>query len=66
MSVDETLVCDHSNENYWEVLSWALSSLFLNILEKKFYASFMKYWALALLEEVVYFKQQDSRDAWLS
>jgi len=21
-SVDETLVCDHSNENYWVVLSW--------------------------------------------
>ena len=21
MSVDETLVCDHSNESYWEVLS---------------------------------------------
>jgi len=21
-SVDETLVCDHSNESYWAVLSW--------------------------------------------
>jgi len=39
-SVDETLMCDHSNERYWAVLSRGTSYLLLTAQERS------KYWAM--------------------
>ena len=33
-SVDETLVCDHSNESYWEVLSYRINGFNFQVCER--------------------------------